>query len=756
MRLWYKQSAAALNEALPLGNGKLAAWVYGGSNLETIQIDDSTFWSGEKSVENNRSDTPAVLAELRQLLLDENYEQADQLGRDFIGRKNRYGTHMPMGNLLIRHERMGALDSLCRELDILTGITKTCFTSKNENWRRECFVSHPQKVFALRYQAEKPILFSTTIEFMGIDNDVHTQGMQGKDLLIRGHAWETLHSDGRTGVSVCGRVRIITDGVLRQKSTWARVENATWMVLLLAAETTLFESDPDRQCLALLDQAEQMGYEAIKQEHIRDVEGMMNRVSLTLGSAEMDALSTDERIEAYAVNRGGDPRLDALIFQYGRYVLLASSREDSPLPTHMGGIWNDNVYNKQDSTQDMHIDVNVEMQYWPAYPCALSECANPLDKWLKDTMVPSGQKTACEEYDARGWVAHVTSNPWGYTSLGWAYNWGSFTFGGAWCATLLWDRFEYTQDQTYLKDAWPILRGCAEFILDYLFYDKKSGYYMSGPSYSPENHFKKEGRQYVLSLSTTCDIILIREMLSIVKKTVQELQLKEKDFINDIDERLSKLPPFQIGQHGQLQEWFYDFEEAIPNHRHTSHLLGLYPFRQLENKPELKKAARISMERRYRNFEVTSWGFAQFVSMYARLLDGEAAMSVLADDVEQLAKPNLTFVMPEYENMWGGTWELDGNTGLCTALCELLAQSYWDETDKKYHIHLLPALPSAWAEGELKGYRLRGGYSLDMTWTMGKLVHAELHTSKALPFDVLVNSEKRLYRILQIGTYVIE
>ena len=619
---------------------------------------------------------------------------------------------------------------LDRSLDLFTGVALTTFTAAGRRWRRECFASYPAGVFALSYGAADQTRFTLRLGLEGIGNNVRISGLEGRDLLIQGDAYESLHSDGRTGVSLRGRVRILTDGQITLSSGGAEIRDASSLVLLAALETTMTSPQPDAICLVLLDRAEQAGYERLLAEHCADVRGKMEAVALSLGESGPN-LPTDALIAAYAKGEAS-PDFIALAFQYGRYLMLASSRENSPLPSHMGGIWNDNIYNKQDCTQDMHIDMNLQMQYWPAFPGGLADCFPPMARWLREVVVPAGRETARVAYDAEGWTAHVTSNPWGYTALGWAYNWGSFTLGGAWCATLLWDYFDYTRDEEFLREqAYPVLLDAARFMLDYLFFDEDSGCWMTGPSYSPENHYQVGGERYTLSLSTTCDVLLVREVFSLVLRAARLLGTAEDDTLREIRGRLALLPPYRIGKHGQLQEWFYDFEEPIPNHRHTSHLLGLYPFCQItpETEPALARAARTAIRHRLEGFEATSWGYNMFAGMYARLYDGDAALEMLGENIRRLAVANLTIVMPTDVAMWAGTWELDGNTGLTAAVCEMLAQSRAlpdSAGGSHYEVRLLPALPDAWQEGEIRGLRLRGGLGLDIRWRQGRLVQAVL------------------------------
>lgn len=733
--LWYLQPANKWIEALPLGNGRIGAMVYGGGLSERIQIDESTFWSGEPSSENNRPGTRELIGQIREVLLKKDYEKADQLGRNLTGNKNNYGTNMPVGELeldLCMAEDGCKAANLRRSLDISTSVANTEFAINNNQIVREVLVSGPHQIVLLKFYSRQKENFQIKIRYDGIGNNTGITGEEDGDFLINGDALEELHSDGKCGVHINGRIRLITDGNSRYDDGCIVIDDVTEMELRMGLATNMFTGNPDHMVKEQLNAVQDRSYEELKQIHIGDVKERYDRMDIRLENGKVSPvtheteapwnLPTDERIARVAAG-ASDPALYALMFQYGRYLLIASSREDAPLPTHMGGIWNDNIYNRIDCTQDMHIDMNIQMQYWLAGACNLTEAYWPLFHWMEQTLVPSGKKTADEAYGAKGWTAHVTSNPWGFTSLGWSYNWGVFSFGGAWTAALLWDYYEFTKDRAFLKDfAYPILEGAAQFAADYLFFDEESGLYMTGPSYSPENQFCNDGKNYFLSLSTTCDVVLVREILEIVKRASKEMEGADMALMERIDHILPKLPPYQIGKKGQLQEWLEDFDEPIPNHRHTSHLLGLYPFHQIDGEADqdMMKAAQKTLELRYDNFEITSWGMAMFMGYYARMNDGEQAWGILNDTVKRLVKPNLASVMSDETSMWCGTWELDGNTGITAGIGEMLLQSFEDQ------VVVLPALPADWKHGHLKGSRIRGGHTADVEWENGKLISFQI------------------------------
>ncbi len=757
--LWYRKPAEKWIEALPLGNGRIGAMVYGGGTEERIQIDESSFWSGEPSEKNNRPGTRRLMEEIREALLMQDYDRADLLGHDFVGNKNQYGTNMPVGEL-----KLSIIDPICqvsdlvRCLDLREGIAVTEFDLWDNSGRvqnhviRECFVSNPDQVFVLKMKAERKL--SLRLRFDGIGNNTRIQGLVGTTVRIQGDAREILHSNGTVGVHLEGCMKLLCDGTMQFEQGEISVKDVTWLQIFLDLETTMFQKDPYKEAETKVLCGTVQGYKDCLKRHREDVRTLFDRMELSLGGEEKNDIPTDERIQAMA--RGEmDLALCALMYQYGRYLLIASSRENSPLPTHMGGIWNDNIYNNIDCTQDMHIDMNLQMQYWAAAMCHLPECYEPFFRYIENILMPSGEKTAREAYEAEGWTAHVVSNPWGFTSLGWAYNWGAWSLGGAWCAAMVWDYYEYTGDLEFLRlRGLPMVEGAVRFVLDYVFQDPESGYYMTGPSYSPENQFAVNGRNYFLALSNTCDIILVRELLQnyleiceVLPVNLLQAEEKQKHVQNDrfypeegsrvreqalslkekCQEVLQKLPPYQIGKKGQLQEWFYDFDEPIPNHRHTSHLLGLYPFHQIEpeKEPLLAAAAMKTIELRHEDFEITSWGMNMLLGYYGRLGQGQNAEEILREVFARIVRPNLASVMADGDTMWMGTWELDGNTGLTAAMTELLVQSHRNE------ICLLPALPPSWEQtGYLKGVRLMHCGSGDLFWEKGELKSFIIHPER--------------------------
>ena len=382
-KLWYRQSAKEWIEALPIGNGRMGAMVYGGTVCEKIQIDESSFWSGAHSEENNVPGTKELLGRIRSALLEKDYEKADRIGHQFVGNKNQYGTNMPVGELYLelvtpeekdlKRQEKGSMQ-VKRSLDLRKSIAITTFKLGSHNCKRECFVSNPAQVFCMKQESNQP--FDMTIRYNGIDNNVKITGWDGQIGFIRGDARETLHSDGKHGVHLEGAFKVKTDGNVSYEENTVFVKGAASVVCFLDLETDMFEKNPRKTAVKRVEAAFEKGYENCKKEHIRDVKALFERVDISLGEEEKNEIPTDVRIKKAAKGEE-DLGLYALMYQFGRYVLIASSRKDPPLPTHMGGIWNDNIYNNIDCTQDMHIDMNLQMQYWGSGQCNLKECYEP-------------------------------------------------------------------------------------------------------------------------------------------------------------------------------------------------------------------------------------------------------------------------------------------------------------------------------------------------------------------------------------------
>jgi len=590
---------------MPVGNGRLGAMVWGGIEQETISLDEITCWSGEPSWENVNPQVKALLPQARALLFQEKFAEAEPLVKQLVGNKLNKGTHLPFATLLLHFPNAGGgAQDYRRELDLERGVVTVSHRVGDTQFRREVFVSHPDQVIVIRLTADRPKRIRVEATLSG-GQVSHSRPQPPDTLVVDGHAYEPVHTDGKTGVSLHGRLRAIAEGgrvLVRDSDERLFVDNANTVTLLVALGTSYGGNDPVARCRDQMEAAAARSYAELCRRHEEDHRALFRRVAVNLGASPHPDWPTDRRLQSVREGKE-DPALAALMFQFARHLTIAASRADSPLPTHLQGVWDDNRACRMGWTCGYHLDINLEMQYWLAEAAALGECHEPLLRFLRDVLRPSGRHTAQAMYGCRGWVAHTVSNAWGYSAPGWNHGWGLHVTGGAWLASHLWEHYVFAGDKRCLAETvYPVLKEAAEFFLDYLTAEPRNGWLVTGPSCSPENWFFSNDKPRVrtaASMGPTCDLVLVSQLFDSVIRAGEILGL-DAELRARLAQARARLAPFQVGRHGQLQEWLRDYEEAIPGHRHTTHLLGVYPFELLtpRDTPDLARAARVSIERR--------------------------------------------------------------------------------------------------------------------------------------------------------------
>lgn len=753
--LWYEAPGTGFSQGLPLGNGRLGMTVLGGTHDERIVLNEESMWNGS-AFDDNRPEAHKNLPKIRELLLDGKNAEAEKLvdqtftcqgagsghgkgpdGKPYgRGSKVPFGCYQVLGNMRIKHSGAGEVSAYRRALDLSSGVATVSFKQGEATVTREYFVSEPDQLGVIRLTSDQAAQFSMQI---GMDRpEEFKTAVANGDLLMTGTLNDGL---GGEGSSYAARIRVLNQGGTLETSGQSIVVTGADEVLILFSAETDYDgnvprerkvSDPVAMTKQVVGAAAIKSFEALRAAHIQEHRSFFGRASLVLGDgkAASQAASlkpTGQRLLDLAAG-GGDPALASLYFNYGRYLLIASSRPGT-LPANLQGIWAEQI--NPGWNCDWHLNINLQMNYWPAELVGLNDCHLPLLKLVESLQVP-GAKTAKAYYDADGWVTHVITNPWGFTAPGEKASWGGNASGSAWLCAHLWEHYAFTGDKQYLAWAYPIMKGSAEFYLDMLIEEPKNQWLVTAPSNSPENHFKTpDGRSAAICMGPTYDMQLLRELFGNCIKASTILGV-DTELRQELNETRARLAPNQIGPDGRLQEWLEPYEERDPNHRHSSHLYGLHPYDEIsmEYTPELATAARKTLEKR--GDGGTGWSLAWKVNFWARLQDGNRAEGLLRN----LLKPTGN-VGVGYSGKGAGTYanlfcahppfQIDGNFGGAAGIAEMLLQSRWsgDEADPA-EVTLLPALPDAWPEGAITGLHARGGLVVEMTWKQGQLVSVSI------------------------------
>lgn len=729
-KLWYNHPASKWENALPVGNGRLGAMVFGRTDVERIQFNEETYWSGGPYSQTVQGGS-RYLPEIQRLVFEGRFREAHTMfGRYLMGYPVEQQKYQSMGDIILKFDAKGEVKNYRLELDLDSAIVRVNYEQDGVRFTREIFSSSVDQVIAIRLTASAPGRISLSAELRGCRNEAHSNygtdyfrmDRWGDDgLQVTGKSADYLGIEGKIRYRACLKARY-HGGSMSIDGTELILRNTDTVTFYLAAATNFvnfrdISADPEKRTADVFSPLTVRSYDEIRRDHVREYQNYFRRASLRFGSGANTFLPTDERIKTF--DGQNDPDLAALCFQFGRYLLISSSRPGTQ-PANLQGIWNQYMNPSWDSKYTTNI--NTEMNYWPAEVSNLSDCTEPLIRMIQELTV-QGSDVAREHYGAHGWVFHQNTDLWRVAAPMDGAQWGTFTTGGAWLCTHLWEHFLFTGDTAFLRRIYPVMKGSAEFFLDFLVEHPKYGWLVTNPSTSPENFPDRPGNDeffdevtswnspgVTICAGSTIDMQILRDLFTDVAGAAGVLNC-DKTFSERVLAAKSHIAPLRIGKRGDLQEWLEDWGQKEKSHRHISNLYGLFPGHQISigRTPDLAQAVRVVLEQR--GLEGNGWSSAWKTCCWARLRDAEKAMK------------NFTYGIHHYtfENLFSncsGSLQVDGSFGMTAAIAEMILQS------QDSIIDLLPSLPGAWKEGEARGLCARGGFIVDISWGEGQLISA--------------------------------